>query len=66
MALRWEERRECFRDARRARYLARVAGKAADIIIAMSLWHIPGAAGAFAETREVDFQQAEDDVPLSD
>ena len=48
MASRWEERREYFRDARRARYLARVAGKAADIIIAMSLWHIPGAAGAFA------------------
>ncbi len=48
MASRWEERREYFRDARRARYLARVSGKAADIIIAMSLWHIPGAAGAFA------------------
>lgn len=48
MASRWEERRAYFRDARRARYLARVAGKAADIIIAMSLWQIPGAAGAFA------------------
>ena len=66
MALRGEERRECFRDARRARGLARVEGKAADIIIAMSLWHIPGAAGAFAETLVVDFQQAADDVPLSD
>jgi len=48
MASRWEERRAYFRDARRARYLSRVAGKAADIIIAMSLWHIPGAAGVFA------------------
>jgi hypothetical protein len=66
MALRGEERREYFRDAPRARYLARVAGKASDIIIAMSLWHIPGAAGVFAETLVVDFQQAEDEVPLSD
>ena len=30
MRLPWEERREYFQDARRARYLARVAGKAAD------------------------------------
>src|SRR3990170_5009061 len=48
MAFRWEEQREYFRDARRARYLARIVGKTADVIIAMSLWHIPGAAGAFA------------------
>lgn len=48
MALRWEEQREFFRDARRARYLARLVGKAADLIAAMSLWHIPGAAGVFA------------------
>jgi len=44
----WEEQREFFRDARRARYLARLVGKAADLIVAMSLWHIPGAAGVFA------------------
>ena len=48
MSLPWEERREFFRDARRARYLARLVGKAADLIVAMSLWHIPGAAGVFA------------------
>lgn len=48
MAFRWEEQREYFRDARRARYLARIVGKAADFIIAMSLWQIPGPAGAFA------------------
>ncbi len=48
MRLPWEERREFFQDARRARYLARLAGKAADLIVAMSLWHIPGAAGALA------------------
>ncbi len=44
----WEEQREFFRDARRARYLARMVGKSADLIAAMSLWHIPGAAGVFA------------------
>lgn len=48
MSLRWEEQREFFQDARRARYLARLVGKAADLIAAMSLWHIPGAAGVFA------------------
>src|SRR5512139_889089 len=48
MATRWEQRREFFRDARRARYLARITGKAADLIIAMALWQIPGAAGVFA------------------
>lgn len=48
MSLRWEEQREFFRDARRARYLARLVGKAADLIVAMSLWHIPGAAGVFS------------------
>lgn len=48
MAIRWEERREYFRDARRARYLARLVAKAADLIIAMCLWHVPGAAGALA------------------
>jgi len=48
VSLRWEEQREFFRDARRARYLARMVGKAADLIAAMSLWHIPGAAGVFA------------------
>jgi len=48
VSLRWEERREFFRDARRARYLARLVGKAADLIAGMSLWHIPGAAGVFA------------------
>ncbi len=48
MSLRWEGQREFFRDARRARYLARLVGKAADLIAAMSLWHIPGAAGVFA------------------
>ncbi len=48
MRLPWEERREFFQDTRRARYLARVAGKAADLIVAMSLWHIPGAAGVLA------------------
>lgn len=41
-------RMEHFRDARRARYLARLVGKAADLILAMSLWHIPGAAGVLA------------------
>jgi len=44
----WEEQREFFQDARRARYLARLVAKAADLIVAMSLWHIPGAAGVFA------------------
>lgn len=48
MSLRWEEQREFFQDARRARYLARLVGKAADLIASMSLWHIPGAAGVFA------------------
>ncbi len=48
MAFRWEERREYFREARRARYLARVVGKTADFIIAMALWQIPGPAGPFA------------------
>lgn len=48
MAPRWEERREYFRDARRARYLARVVGKAADLIVALCLWRIEGAAGVFA------------------
>ena len=48
MSLHWEEQREFFRDARRARYLGRMVGKAADLIAAMSLWHIPGAAGVFA------------------
>jgi uncharacterized RDD family membrane protein YckC len=48
VSLHWEEQREFFRDARRARYLARMVGKAADLIAAMSLWHIPGAAGVFA------------------
>jgi len=48
VSLRWEEQREFFQDARRARYLARLVGKAADLIVAMSLWHIPGAAGVFA------------------
>src|SRR4030065_574440 len=48
MAFRWEEQREYFRDARRARYLVRIVGKTADFIIAMSLWHIPGAAAALA------------------
>ncbi len=44
----WQEQREFFQDARRARYLARLIGKAADLIVAMSLWHIPGAAGVAA------------------
>jgi len=48
VSLRWDEQREFFRDARRARYLARLVGKSADLIAAMSLWHIPGAAGVFA------------------
>ncbi len=48
MAFRWEEQRRYFREARRARYFSRMAGKAADVIIAMSLWHLPGAAGACA------------------
>jgi uncharacterized RDD family membrane protein YckC len=48
VSLPWEEQREFFRDARRARYLARMVGKSADLIAAMSLWHIPGAAGVFA------------------
>lgn len=48
MSASWDERREFFRDARRGRYLARLVGKAADLIIAMSLWHIPGAAGVLA------------------
>lgn len=48
MATRWEEKRAYFRDARRARYLARMVGKAADLIVALCLWRIEGAAGAFA------------------
>jgi uncharacterized RDD family membrane protein YckC len=48
MAFRWQEQREFFKDARRARYLSRLVGKAADLILAMSLWHVPGAAGSFA------------------
>jgi uncharacterized RDD family membrane protein YckC len=42
------DRRELFLDERRARYLSRLIGKAADLIAAMSLWHIPGAAGVAA------------------
>lgn len=41
-------RLDYFRDARRARYLARLVGKAADLILALSLWQIPGAAGVLA------------------
>ena len=48
MSFRWQDQREFFKDARRARYLSRMVAKAADLIIAMSLWHVPGAAGAFA------------------
>lgn len=48
MPVRWEAQRDYFRDARRARYLSRLVAKAADLILAMSLWHIPGAAGACA------------------
>jgi uncharacterized RDD family membrane protein YckC len=48
MTFRWQDQRELFKDARRARYLSRLVAKAADLILAMSLWHIPGAAGAFA------------------
>jgi uncharacterized RDD family membrane protein YckC len=48
MEFRWPNQREFFKDARRARYLSRLVAKAADLILAMSLWHIPGAAGAFA------------------
>lgn len=48
MAIRWDEKREFFREARRARYLARLVAKAADLIIAMVLWQVPGAAGVFA------------------
>ncbi len=48
MGIRWEERREFFRDARRARYLARLVAKAADLIIALCLWQVPGSAGALA------------------
>jgi uncharacterized RDD family membrane protein YckC len=44
----FRERRELHLEARRGRYLARLIGKAADLIIAMSLWHIPGAAGIAA------------------
>ncbi len=46
--IRWEERREFLRDARRARYLARLVAKAADLIIALCLWRVPGAAGVLA------------------
>ena len=49
MAFRWQDQREFFKDARRARYLSRLVAKSADLIIAMSLWHVPGAAGAFAQ-----------------
>jgi len=48
MAFRWQDQREFFKDARRARYLSRLVAKSADLIIAMSLWHVPGAARAFA------------------
>lgn len=48
MGFRWEQERDHFRDARRARYLARLVGKAADLILALSLWHIPGVAGVLA------------------
>jgi uncharacterized RDD family membrane protein YckC len=44
----WQDRREIMLDARRARYLARLIGKAADLIVAMCLWRIPGAAGVAA------------------
>ena len=40
--------RGLFLDARRARYLARLVGKSADLIIGMCLWQIPGAAGVLA------------------
>jgi hypothetical protein len=51
MALHWEEQREWFRDTRCARTLARIVGKAGDMI---------------AETLVEEFQQAADDVSLSD
>lgn len=44
----FRERRELHLEARRARYLARLVGKAADLIVALSLWHVPGAAGVLA------------------
>ena len=48
MAFSREEQREFFQDARRARYLTRMVGTAADLIVAMCLWQVPGAAGVFA------------------
>ncbi len=48
VALRWEAQRAFLRDARRARYFGRLVAKAADLIVALALWQIPGAAGAFA------------------
>ncbi|MCL1925686.1 MAG: RDD family protein [Syntrophorhabdaceae bacterium] len=35
-------------DARKARYLTRMVGKSADLIIGMCLWQIPGVAGVLA------------------
>ena len=40
--------RELFLDARKARYVARLVGKSADLIVGMCLWQIPGAAGVLA------------------
>ena len=40
--------REFFPDARKARYIARLIGKSADLIIGMCLWQIPGPAGVLA------------------
>ncbi len=48
MAAGGQRRLEALRDARRARYLARLVGKAADLILALALWQIPGAAGVLA------------------
>jgi len=43
-----EVQKESLREARRARSVARLVGKTADLIIGMALWQIPGAAGACA------------------
>jgi len=40
--------RDLVTDARKARYLARLVGKSADLIIGMCLWQIPGPAGVLA------------------
>lgn len=58
MAFSWEEKRAFLRDARRSLYVSRMVGKAADLIVAMVLWHLPGFTGTLAALFYILFADA--------